>query len=68
VIDILEFEAFLAGTGYPMGKISRAGIGMGKIPYPQTYMGNPTGRILFDGYGYEMLLPDGYISVPSLAA
>jgi hypothetical protein len=26
-------------------------------------MGNPTGRILFDRYGYEMVLPDGYIPV-----
>jgi hypothetical protein len=26
-------------------------------------MGNPTGRIFFDGYGYGMVLPDGYVPV-----
>jgi hypothetical protein len=26
-------------------------------------MGNPTGRNCFDGYGYEMVLPDGYVPV-----
>jgi hypothetical protein len=51
------------GTGYPTGKITRAGRGMGKILYPQAYMGNPTGMIFYDGYGYGMLLPDEYIPV-----
>jgi hypothetical protein len=36
---------------------------MGKILYPRVYMGNPTGRIFFDGYGYGMVLPDGYVPV-----
>jgi hypothetical protein len=63
VIGILEFNSFLAGTGYPTGKNTRAGTGMGKILYPRVYMGNPTGRIFFDGYGYGMVLPDGYVSV-----
>jgi hypothetical protein len=31
VIGILEFKTFLAGTGYPMGKITHVGTGMGKI-------------------------------------
>jgi hypothetical protein len=26
-------------------------------------MGNPTGRIFFNGYGYRMVLPDGYVLV-----
>jgi hypothetical protein len=63
VIGILEFNSFLAGTGYPTGKNTRAGTGMGKILYPRVYMGNPTGRIFFDGYGYGMVLPDGYVPV-----
>jgi hypothetical protein len=63
VIGILEFNSFLAGTGYPMGKNTRAGMGMGKILYPRVYMGNPTGRIFFDGYGYGMVLPDRYVPV-----
>jgi hypothetical protein len=36
---------------------------MGKILYPRVYMGNPTGRIFFDGYGYGMVLSDGYVPV-----
>jgi hypothetical protein len=63
VIGILEFNSFLVGTGYPTGKNTRAGMGMGKILYPRVYMGNPTGRIFFDGYGYGMVLPDGYVPV-----
>jgi hypothetical protein len=63
VIDILEFKTFLASTGYSMGKIARAGTGMGRILYPRAYMGNPTGRSFFDGYGYGMALPDGYVPV-----
>jgi hypothetical protein len=26
-------------------------------------MGNLTGRIFFDGYGYGMVLPDGYVPI-----
>jgi hypothetical protein len=61
VIDILEFKTFLAGTGYPTGKITRTGTG--RILYPRALMGNPTGRSFFDWYGYEMALPDGYVPV-----
>jgi hypothetical protein len=63
VIGILEFKTFLAGTGYPTGKNTRAGTGMGKILYPRVYMGNPAGKFFFDGYGYGMVLPDGYVPV-----
>jgi hypothetical protein len=57
VTGILEFKTFLAGTGYPTGKITlarmgyptgkitRAGTGMGMILYPRAYICNPTGRI-----------------------
>jgi hypothetical protein len=70
VIDILEFKTFLVGTGYPTSKNTRAGTGMCKILYPRVYMGNPTGRIFFNGYVYEMVLPDGYVPnypLPSLS-
>jgi hypothetical protein len=56
VIGILEFNSFLAGTGYPTGKNTQAGTGMGKILYPRVYMGNPR-------YRYGMVLPDGYVPV-----
>jgi hypothetical protein len=63
VIGILEFNSYLAGTGYPTGKNTRAGTGMGKILYTRVYMGNPMGRNFFDRYGYEMVLPNGYVSI-----
>jgi hypothetical protein len=67
LIEILEFEAFLVGTGYPTGKITRVGIGMGKIPYSCTYMSNLTDIIFMDGYGYGMVIPNGYklVAIPS---
>ena len=46
-----------------MGKNTRVGMDMDKILYPQVYMGNPTSRIFFNGYGYGMVLPDGYVPV-----
>jgi hypothetical protein len=45
VIGILEFNTFLAGTGYPSDKNTRMGTGMSKILYSRTYMDNPTGII-----------------------
>jgi hypothetical protein len=66
VIGILEFMTFLAGTGYPTGKITRAGTSMGKILYLRAYMGNLTGIIFFDGYGYGMYYPTNMYLLPSL--
>jgi hypothetical protein len=66
VIDILEFKTYLAGTGYPTGKNTRAGMGMGKILYPRVYMGNPTGRIFLMGTGMEWYYPTGMYLLPSL--
>jgi hypothetical protein len=63
VIGILEFKTFLTGTGYPTGKITRAGMIMSKILYPQVYMGNLMCIIFIDGYRYEMILSDEYIYV-----
>jgi hypothetical protein len=37
--------------GNPTGKITRAGMGMGKIIYPRTYTGNPMCRIFLTGTG-----------------
>jgi hypothetical protein len=66
VIGILKFTSFLAGTGYPMGKNTRAGMSMGKILYPRVYMGNPTGRIFLMGTGMEWYYPTGMYPLPSL--
>lgn len=63
MIGILEFETFLTGTGYPTGKITRARMCMNKILYPKVYMNNPVCIFFIDEYRYEMILPDGYISV-----
>jgi hypothetical protein len=62
VIEILEFET-LEGTGYPIGKITRTGIGMVKILYPRADMGNETGITFVGGYEYGIELSDGYIPV-----
>jgi hypothetical protein len=55
------------GTGYPTGKITRTGLGMGKIPYSYAYMSNLTDIIFMDGYGYGMVIPNGYklVAIPS---
>jgi hypothetical protein len=45
VIGILEINTFLAGMGYLPGKITHAGMGMGKILYPRAYMGSLMRRI-----------------------
>jgi hypothetical protein len=68
VHGILEFNSFLAGTGYPTGKNTRAGTSMGKILYPRVYMGNPTGRIFLMGTGIEWYYPTGMYPLPSLHA
>jgi hypothetical protein len=63
VIGILEFKTFLTGMGYPTGKNTRAGTGMGKILYPRAYMG---GRIFLMGTGMEWYYPMGMYPLPSL--
>jgi hypothetical protein len=67
VIGILEINTFLVGTGYLSGKITHAGMGMGKILYPRAYMGSLMRRI-FLWVGCGMILPDGYIlvTIPNL--
>jgi hypothetical protein len=62
----LEFKTFLAGMGYPTGKNTRVGTGMGKILYPRVYMGNPTGRFFLMGTGMEWYYPMGMYPLPSL--
>jgi hypothetical protein len=57
VIGILEFNSFLAGTGYPTGKNTHVGTSMGKILYPRVYMGNPTGRNFLMSMGMEWYYP-----------
>jgi hypothetical protein len=66
VIDILEFNSFLKGTGYPTGKNTRAGTCMGKILYPRVHTGNPTGRFFLMGRGMEWYYPTGMYPLPSL--
>jgi hypothetical protein len=68
VIGILEFKTFLAGTGYPTGKNTRAGTCMGKILYPRVYMGKPTGKFFLVGTGMEWYYPTGMYPLPSLPA
>jgi hypothetical protein len=53
VIGILEFKTFLAGTGYPTGKITHTSMDMGKILYTRAYMGNPTGEFFLMGTSME---------------
>jgi hypothetical protein len=67
VIRILEFKTFLTGTGYPTGKNTRMGTGMGKILYPRVYMGNPTDRIFLIGTGMEWYYSMDMYPLPSLS-
>jgi hypothetical protein len=62
VIGILEFKTFLAGTGYPRGKITRACIYMGKI-YTRKHIWVTSRVEFFYGYKYGMVLSDEYIPV-----
>jgi hypothetical protein len=57
VIGVLEFETFIAGMCYTKGKITRTNMGMGKILYPQAYMGNLMDTIFVDKYEYIYTLP-----------
>jgi hypothetical protein len=56
----------LLGMGYPMGKKTRAGVGMGKNLYPHAGMSFLTGRIRVSRCGYGMVLPTGFCPLPSL--
>jgi hypothetical protein len=49
-----------------MGKITRAGTGMGRILYPRAYMGNPMGRSFLMGTSMERHYPTGMYPLPSL--
>lgn len=53
MVDILEFEAFMADTSYPMGKITCTGTDTVKIIYPRADMGNRMGRIFLMGMSME---------------
>jgi hypothetical protein len=39
------------------------GMGMGVNPYPPGYMGDPVGLFLCRGYGYEVVIPGGYLPI-----
>jgi hypothetical protein len=64
VIDTLEFKTFLASMSYPMGKITR--VGMGKIIFPRVYMGNLMGRNFLMGTCLEWNYTMGMYLLPSL--
>ena len=53
----------LSGTGYLTGKKTHAGAGMGKNLYPHAGIVFLTGRLIVDGYGYGMTIPDGFLTV-----
>jgi hypothetical protein len=50
----------LSGTGYPTGKKTRAGAGMGKNLYPHAGVGFLSGRVRVGGCRYETTLPDEF--------
>jgi hypothetical protein len=39
------------------------GMGTGVNPYPPVYMGDPVGLFLCRGYGYGVVIPDGYLPI-----
>jgi hypothetical protein len=39
------------------------GMGMGVNPYPPVYMGDPMGLFFCRGYGYEVVIPGGYLPI-----
>lgn len=39
------------------------GMGMGLNPYPPVYVGDPVGLFLYRGYGYEVVIPGGYLPI-----
>jgi hypothetical protein len=53
----------LSGMGYPMGKKTRTGTGMGKNLNRHASMGFLVGRVRVSGCGYGTALPDGFLPV-----
>jgi hypothetical protein len=42
---------------------THVGMGMGVNPYPLVYMGDPVGLFFCRGYGYGVVIPDGYLPI-----
>jgi hypothetical protein len=38
-------------------------MGMGVNPYPPVYMGDPMRLLFYRGYGYGVVIPDGYLPI-----
>jgi hypothetical protein len=53
----------LSGMGYPTGKKTRTGTGMGKNLNPHAGMGFLVGRVRISGCGYGIALPDGFLPI-----
>jgi hypothetical protein len=53
----------LLGTGYPTGKQTHTGAGMGKNLYPHAGKGFLSGIIRVGGCRYVTTLPDRYLHV-----
>jgi hypothetical protein len=53
----------LLGMGYPTGKKTRAGTGMGKNLNPHAGMGFLAGKVRVSGCEYGMALPNGFLPV-----
>jgi hypothetical protein len=66
VIGILEFNSFLAGTGYPTGKNTRAGTNMVRF-YTRDYIWvTRRVEIFLMGTVMEWYYPTGMYPLPSL--
>jgi hypothetical protein len=51
------------GTGDPMGDPYPRGYRYGVNSYPPVYMGDPVGLFFCRGYGYEVVIPGGYLPI-----
>jgi len=60
---MMSVGGWLMGMGYPTGKITLTGAGVGKISYSRAGVGFLSGKILFRGCGYGVALPGGYVPV-----
>jgi hypothetical protein len=56
----------LSGMGYPTGKKTHAGTGMGKNLNPHAGMDFLAGRVKLTGAGMEQHYPIGFYPLPSL--